>query len=279
MAKIRGQGKLNWQRTGGGALSIDVDRSYLPIFREALQRLKQFEDRRREKDPSYDGAELDFLIEVHYKKRTLNMNRLMWALLEIRAHEYNAQRTRSFAVLRDAEYFYQLYLQLYAPRETDPDTGVEVIRTSSKFSTLEMGEFIDHILDDLAELSVTDPADIETYWRESRQKLNDDGALPEDKIMTIKEYRANVKRCEACGKLLYDEYGEPTESGGGSVAHISAIGMGGPRPGHVHSRGVMLLCDADHAAYDNGKGDADFIEQYPWLQYKIESAKVLKGEL
>ena len=63
--------------------------------------------------------------------------------------------------------------------------------------------------------------------------------------MSVQDYKTLHPICEATGEFI--------GHGGGSLAHIKAVGMGGPRKGEVCPSEVMHLTDKAHAEFDNGK--------------------------
>ncbi len=258
MAEIYFESWVAWERTTTGYLTMKVRDSHLDPLRKALRKLKPFEEK--------NGPRMiETRIKIHYRKRTIDQNALMWSLLDIIATEHNAGAEGE--ILQDKDYFYRLYLHRYAPRET-AHTGEELIKTSSQFNTLEMSAFIDRIFDELAQMDieVTNPVEIGAYWEQHKMLMQERSVvLRESEVFSAQEYKAAVKLCEACGASVWHE------DIGSSLAHIKAVGMGGHREHKYLGAQVMHLCDPCHVDYDNGKGRAAFIEKHPHLRNKIES--------
>jgi hypothetical protein len=260
MAKIFAQGRVAWSRTATGYLSIKIGERYIDSVRTALRRLREYEDKKGPRN-------INLTIEIAYRARSLDQNALMWALLEVIANEHNAGVEDHAEPMRDSDFFYRLFLFRFAPREIRVNRDEpEIPRTSSTFDTREMADFINRIFDELAEMDigVSDPGAIGAYWQKWKRGLSDTGVILHGHEMPVDQYRHLVKQCEACGRAVWHE------DVGSSVAHIKAIGMGGPRSGIVRGSEVMHLCDPDHALYDNGKGREHFLETYPHLEYKIK---------
>lgn len=236
--------------------------------------------------------ELSVTIEYHYRKRSLDANALMWALYEIEAHEMNAGLGDGIKEhMITPEKIYEDDLTAFAPTVTveinreyfdaferehkrikhvksidDTKLIVTYIVSSSQWDTKQMHEWIEMIFNRLAYggVSLDGAADIKDYWRKWRQIYNDAQITITDTPMSIDDYKTLHPICEATGEFI--------GNGGGSLAHIKAIGMGGPRPNHVYPSEVMHLTDKAHAMFDNGKGRDVFLKTYPHLKYKIETA-------
>lgn len=231
--------------------------------------------------------DIDCTLEIHYQKRTLPANNLMWALYEIEANEQNAGRighdmVKPAKLYRDdmREYAPTLDLQLtqdelellkrtYSMVDIIGYDGekaqVRLYVTSSHWNTKEMHQHIEMLFDRLSAAGVENTADISHYWFEWRQKLNEDKLELHDAEYTVEEYKDLVKNCEACGTAVWHD------DIGSSCAHIKAVGMGGHREKRYYGRELMHLCDSCHAMYDNGKGRDAFVETYPHLRNKIET--------
>lgn len=164
-----------------------------------------------------------------------------------------------------------------------PDTeniSIGVIRGSSKFNTREMAQWIDGIFNRLAwqSIEVTNSGEIETYWREHRQHMNDKKIVLYDELMTQQEYKDKTPICEGCNKSLID--------GSGQLAHIKGFGMGGARvqePTKNYSSNWLHLCPECHLAAWHGKGWKTFLQGRSWLKYKVTRALKkdyqIKGDL
>lgn len=137
---------------------------------------------------------LTVTVERERKARTLNQNRMMWALLTVMADTYNAGRAGGVS----PEDCYQQMLEEYG-LEYDflelPVAAVPILRKayrlvhvvelldnnrctvkasmgSSSFTTAQMTAFIDGIFDRLAEMGVNDPNVTAYYqqWQEVPRK-------------------------------------------------------------------------------------------------------------
>ena len=135
------------------------------------------------------AAEVLVTVEKARRPRTMQQNRLMWALLTIMAREFNAGRsggtTPEDCYIDMLEEYGVRFVMLEAPcgavdllrrayrvvkvvelRDGDRCT-LKCGEGTSQFSTAEMREFLDGIFDRLAEMGVDDP-EVTQYWREWR---------------------------------------------------------------------------------------------------------------
>lgn len=125
--------------------------------------------------------------EPERRGRTLNQNRMMWALLTIMADTYNAGKAGGvspedcyFSMLEEygLEYdFLELpvaavpilrkaYRLVHIVELLDNDRcTVKASMGSSSFTTAQMGAFIDGIFDRLADMGVNDP-NVTAYWQQ-----------------------------------------------------------------------------------------------------------------
>jgi hypothetical protein len=147
--------------------------------------------------------------------------------------------------------------------------SLKVIKGSSKFNTVEMGQWIDRIFNRLCVngVSVTNPGDIKNYWVKWRHFLNDNKVIIHDRVMTQAEYKELNPICEACGAPIFQ--------GNGELSHIKAVGMGKDRtaePTRNYSSNWLHLCTHCHREIWHQKGVKVFIKMYPHLTYKVNSA-------
>ena len=274
-----------------GFILLRYEDKYRKNMAAALMKLNDYQ---REKEP----RAIDLTLDVHYKKRTFGANALMWALYEIEANELNGGRRGPDSFT--AEQIYDGDMKQFAPTivvKVAPD-GVDLLRrtyrmvevkdgddlkhvyakiwvTSSHWTTKEMHDHLEMIFDRLstAGVSVGDGADVSKYWMDWRQNLNDEKTMLHVEEYTPTGYRTLVKNCEACGRAVWHE------DIGSSVAHIKAVGMGGPRESSYPGTDLMHLCDPCHAQYDNGQGRDKFLENWPHLKYKVETCLKRDGPL
>lgn len=132
--------------------------------------------------------------ERERKSRTLNQNRMMWALLTIMADTYNAGRAGG--VSPEDCYFFMLeeygleydflelpvaavpilrkaYRLVHIVELLDDDRcTVKASMGSSGFTTAQMAAFIDGIFDRLAEMGVNDP-NVTAYWQQWQEVPRD----------------------------------------------------------------------------------------------------------
>jgi hypothetical protein len=148
--------------------------------------------------------------------------------------------------------------------------AITVVRGSSKWTTKQMSIWIDRIFNRLAinGVQVTNPGELQNYWHNWRNFLNDNKINMHDYKMTKKEYKELNPLCEACGKSIID--------GSGELAHISAVGMGRNRdnePDKDYPNNWLHLCATPcHREVWHNQGVEKFISIYPHLAYKINTA-------
>lgn len=271
-------------------LQFIIQKEYIPAKNRFDNRLKNAENKKGELKL------LEISIDYHYKKRTLDQNSLMWSLYTIEAYAHNAGLSGAREHLVTAKELYENDIREYAPvvtiecktehyefvrqeyrrveiLEQDAEkTKVSIWITTSHFNTKQMAYWIDRILNRMAYFGIPAEKEAELHksWRDWRQMLNDENISLHDEVLTGKEYKEAVPICEATGIFLGHE--------GGSLAHIVARGMGGnPEDWKDEAGNWLHLSDIAHALFDNGKGREHFLEEYPHLRNKIESA--LKKEI
>lgn len=137
---------------------------------------------------------LTVTVERERKKRSLNQNRMMWALLTVMADHYNAGKaggiTPEACYIEMLEEYGMEYDFLEVPAGAVPilrkayrlvhvvellDNNrctVKASMGSSSFSTAQMTTFIDGIFDRLAEMGVNDP-NVTQYWQEWQEVPRD----------------------------------------------------------------------------------------------------------
>ncbi len=269
---------------------------YEPRYRKnvaaALLKLDVWQGKHKTDEPDAELRPIDMMLDIHFKKRSLDQNALMWALYEIEANELNGGRTTG-AELITAETIYTGDMKVFAPElgmmatarqiellkrtysmievgemETPGDyMTVTIYVTSSHWNTKEMHDHLEMIFDRLsmAGVSVANSADLSAYWFKWRAALNEQKTVLHDGAYTIEQYRDLVKNCEACGCAVWHE------TVGSSVAHIKSAGAVGLRIILIPGSDLMHLCDTDHAEYDNGQGRDKFLDHWPHLRHKVET--------
>lgn len=231
--------------------------------------------------------DLDITIEYHYKKRTISSNNLMRALYAIIANEMNAGKKIGHDLVLP-EKLYDDDLIEYAPRiemmcpEKNTDAVkklyriilkeeprqhnyvyIQAVISSSHFTTIEMGEWIDMLFQRCSSLGIDieNGDDIKKYWIEWKQKRNKESISEK---MTHMEYKKKFPDCEATGKYLFDEYGHST----GHIAHIKSVGSGGKD----EPDNWLHLSHEAHLLTQHQKGWGEFLKEYPHLRDKVENA-------
>ena len=269
---------------------------YEPRYRKniaaALLKLDVWQEKHKTDEPGAELRPIDMTLDIHYKKRSLDQNALMWSLYEIEANEMNGGRTKGDELIT-GEGIYKGDMKAFAPKlgmmanarqiqllkrtysmievgEMETPGGymtVTIYVTSSHWNTKEMHDHLEMIFDRLsmAGVSVANSADLSAYWFEWRAALNEQKTVLHDGVYTIEQYRDLVKNCEACGSAVWHE------TVGSSVAHIKSVGAVGLRIILIPGSDLMHLCDTDHAEYDNGQGWDKFLDHWPHLRHKVEA--------
>ena len=144
---------------------------------------------------------------------------------------------------------------------------IEVWKTTSHFSTLDMAYWIDRIINRIAEYGVPTEyqAMMKSQWIEVKEWLAINKlVLHSEEPCTKEEYKNKVPVCEASGEWLGQN---------GEVAHIKAVGMGGyEEPEKDHPSNWLHLKTEIHRGLIHGKGWKAFLKLYPWLKYKYTFA-------
>ena len=274
---------------------------YVNNWRTFLQELNAFQKKKKAEFQIAGKTddwhrELDITVEYHYRKRSLDQNRLMWALYEIEANEQNGGHKRAEGVkaedLHDADIkmfapkaviklapgnVNNVYMDYYVEKEElkkDPQgeesVYVHVRIGTSRFDTRQMCEWIDRQFSRISEngVAVTNPGDIQKYWKDFKEFQNDEKIILFDKLLSKDEYKRLTPICEASGAYL----GE-----GGECAHIVAEGMGGhntslSRDFRDSSANWLHLSTDIHRDICHGQGWGEFIKLYPHCEFKVLSA-------
>lgn len=270
-----------------GFLVIRPEDRYYETVGKALRKLTK---RQKREDKLFD---LDITIDIHYKKRTLSMNNLMWALYEIEAHELNGGMSGAKDQMITAQRLYEQDVYEYAPvlsarikeemlpvlsreynwykiKQKDEKTGtvfIDVYISSSHMTTKEHAKWIDRQFNRISYMGVSldSGADLKDYWFKYREKLNSDKIILYDDIVNKKQYKELQPLCEASGDDL--------SNGGGEIAHINAIGMGGKEEVEKNYSSNWLHLRTDiHREIIHGQGWEEFVKIYPHLSYKVKTA-------
>ncbi len=253
---------------------------------------------------------LEIQIDYHFRKRTLDQNALIWSLYSIEANELNAGQSGHKDQTVTPMELYCADLEEYAERETittsrknlgyymseyriiesvtletgeafkpgcikdlninaDHKITIVVVRSTSKLNTKEMGQWVDRLFNRIAYngIQVTTPGEIAGYWRDWREYLNENKVILHEALLTQSDYKSFNPICEACGKFI--------GYGGGELAHIHAIGMGGDRskePKKNYSSNWLHLCHDCHIEKWHKVGVKKFVKEYKHLKYKVLTA-------
>jgi len=271
---------------GKGYLLLKVDPRYLKETYADFKKLNNIQTGNGEL------KELDIKIHVPLKERTLDQNKLMWALYRVMANEHNAGIKGAQGQMIEPEDLYNDDLLNYAPRYSVdvprklygwarqrytivktvaiPEREifrVYTIKSSSEFDTREMAKWIEMLFIRLAEDGVkfTKSSQIKTYWLEFRKNLDQKSIILHNHPMTIVDYKQFNPVCEA----------DPAEyigHGGGDIAHIRTVASDhGYRKFEgklIFPDNVFHLCRKHHTEQHN-IGWEDFIKKYPHLKKKV----------
>ncbi len=278
-----------------GFILLRYEGRYRRNVATALMKIDEFQKKKLQVSYTLQDFEdalrpIDMTLDIHYTKRSLDQNALMWALYEIEANELNGGRKS--ADMETPQHIYDLDMKEFAPKieirvtperlellkrsysmvETVPRGEwiyATVYVTSSLWNKREMHDHLEMIFDRLstAGVDLKSTADLSHYWLEWQAAMNEQKIVLHDDLYTVAEYKELVKNCEACGRAVWHD------SIGSSVAHIKAVGMGGHRENKDHGSEIMHLCDIPcHQKFDNGKGRDKFLAEWPHLTYKVSTA-------
>ncbi len=276
-----------------GFILLRYEGRYRRNVATALMKLDEFQEKRKTDELETELRPIDMTLDIHYKKRSLDANALMWSIYGIEANELNGGRKSADMIT--PEKIYRDDMRTFAPRldVTIPPEGVDILRrtysmidilgsddatgrtnvriylTTSHLDSKEMHYHLQMQFDRLSEAGVTidKTSDISDYWLKWRAAMNEQKIVLHDDLYTVAEYKELVKNCEACGRAVWHD------SIGSSVAYIKAVGMGGHRENKYHGSEIMHLCDIPcHQKFDNGKGRDKFLAEWPHLTYKVSTA-------
>jgi hypothetical protein len=286
-----------------GEILLHAQPRYWKNLRKAFEKLHHKQQNRSRDDPTaYVMYDIEVELDVLYKKRTLDQNALMWSLYEIEAAEMNAGAVdlmhevtpgRLYAqdmegiaptvslvvqarMLPDLASLGMSWRRAVPVEGTDLVTA-EIIRTSSKWTTVEMARHIQGQFNRLALSGVhlEKAADIGHYWVQFRQHVNDERIPLTDEKLTKDQYRALNPLCEGCGAFVGANMEHP--SGGGHVHHILSRGAGGAEPELDWPANWLHLCPACHDVWNEKDGGVvEFIKVAPQCESKIRRA--LEGD-
>ena len=247
----------------GGILVVQVakdDRDYVkPFFAQYMGRAKKKAIILKRDIPILDDMPiLSFNFAYWYRKRTLDQNALYWALLTILSFEVYGEYNHE-------DELHEEILAIYSPRIEGALTRRPVPKRSKELTTVEFSRLVEGVFKELAEhgVSVESGSRIIGHWREWQEWRGRQEKDPlADDYKGEKEYKERIPYCEACLKYIGD-------AGGGSIAHIVSRGAGGSS----ETDNLLHLCDTDHVLFQHAHGWEAFLEKYPHLRWKVETAR------
>jgi hypothetical protein len=282
-----------------GELLLDVDPRYHRNMHKAFEHLhvKQ-RDRLKVGEGTYEMYDIEVTLDILYRRRTLDQNALMWSLYEIEAAELNAgspdplhETTAGRLYAQDMEVgapTVTLVLQAKllpdlaslgmswrraTPVESTDLVTVEIIRTSSKWTTVEMARHINMLFNRLAMRGVhlEKAADIGHFWVQFREHVNDQHIALTDAKVSKAEYREANTLCEGCGEYIGPTMENP--HGSGHIHHIKSKGAGGAEPDKDWPANWLHLCPKCHDVWNQPEGGVEaFIKIAPHCKNKIKEA-------
>ena len=274
-----------------GQLTIDVSPEYQDIVRAFL---KQHVKKEKEKGCKIKKG---LIMNPNISKRSLDSNACMHHWYEIEAKCLNAGMGGSGAHEIRSWDIYEKDLKKYCKKmetEISPDflgmyrlkfrhvhiikqgtdrMTIQVWKTSSHFTVIEMAYWIDRIINRIAAygvpLSMDEQGHVKSEWIKIKKWLAKNKIiLHSAEPCTKEEYKNKVPICEASGIWLGQD---------GEVAHIIAVGMGGnEEPEKDHPENWFHLRGDIHGGVIHGKGWKAFLKEYPWLTYKWKMANKAK---
>ncbi len=318
MPKLKFTGNWNsfWMKEysipkGKGFVLLQMKESYIDKVSPAFKKLNDLQVKAlaEMQGPGEDYLkDLDFTMEFHYRKRTLDQNALMWSLYEIEANEQNGgmsghkdqmvtmeelyladlnehgeieyvKTTRKNLPAYTAEYSHMVditYMEnAYSLEEikkieiADEDIiEIKAIRSTSKFNTLQMGIWIDRIFNRLAYAGVS---------MEHTSEIA-------DYWLKFKEDLNNNKVVLHDTLMSKDEYRQLNPSceacgnyivDSGHLAHIKAVGMGNDRTEELprnYTSNWLHLCVKCHIGEQHNDGWTEFLEKHSHLSHKVNTA-------
>lgn len=252
--------------------------------------------------------DLDIQLDIHYRRRTLDQNALMWALYEIEANEQNGGMsgsrdqvvttadlytadlnewgehehiitTRKNLPAYTSEYHYIDHIiygtTAYSLQEIkeraigdDETIEIEVIRGTSKFNTIQMAAWIERIFNRLAHGGVS---------------IENSSAIADYWLKFRKDLNDNqiIMHDTLMTKAEYKELQPSCEACGqyivdkGHLAHIKAVGMGNDRTEELtrnYTSNWLHLCVKCHIGEQHQNGWKALLKIHDHLDYKVSHA-------
>ncbi len=206
--------------------------------------------------------EIKLSLQLQRDGRSLNQNRLYWALLRILSYEMKGSHGYEDEI-------HEELLNMYAPRLRSILGKADVPKRSKDMDTWEFCTYLlNNVFRHLAELGaqVENPEDIRAYWMDFCQWRSSQARDPVQ-IADLHEYRVAVPYCEAClvGTWETGEKGDDIDTG--HICHIVSRGAGGKD----ETWNVFHLC-AEHHALQHQAGWIKFLEGFPHLTWRVKAS-------
>ena len=251
-----------------GIVCLKYDRAGTATILPYLEKLFKYKD--------WHKKVMVSTVEIFYKNRTTDQNRLLWGLLQVLSMELYHDNGHT-------EDLYYEIIDLVAPREEQSRlTGNTLAKRGSQMNTVEFAQVIEWVFNYMMEhgLNMSSPEDIEKYWREWAVWRWSQGVDPlSQTYKDVNEYREKVNYCEACRTFLRYEAstGRYDTSTGkeGNLAHIVSKGSGGAD--ELWNR--MHLCSEHHIGVQHQKGWGELVAQYTHLENRVNAARKKAGQL
>ncbi len=247
-----------------GILVVKFDRLGAETADNFIRQLTKRKDWRKRR--------LENTLEIWYKKRSNEQNRLLWALLTVLSNEVHEEFGH------EEELYYEI-IDLISPTQLSKLTGRKITKRGSEMNTVQFNRAIEYCFRWFGQhgLDFTDTEDIRHYyveWNNYRWAQKVDPMA--DAYKDIQDYRANVCYCEAClHSIIYDPDAKRYQEGHeGHIAHIVSRGSGGID----EIWNVLHLCAKCHVGIQHAQGWEKLIYAYPHLGEKVRRARAQAGK-
>ncbi len=251
-----------------GIVCLKYDRAGTNTILPYLEKLFKYKD--------WNKKTMVSTVEIFYKNRTTDQNRLLWGLLQVLSMELYHDNGHT------DDLYYEI-IDLVAPRtEQSRLTGNTLAKRGSQMNTVEFAQVIEWVFNYMMEhgLNMSAPEDIERYWREWANWRWSQGVDPlSQTYKDANEYREKVNYCEACRTFLRFEASTSrydTSTGKeGNLAHIVSKGSGGAD--ELWNR--MHLCSEHHIGVQHQKGWGELVARFTHLESRVNAARKKAGQL
>lgn len=294
-----------------GYVVFKYDDFYRENLGKVLLKIEKWQNRQKEKHPDDYLKELVIDVEYHYRKRTLDQNKLMWALYEIEKNEMNGGQSGDKKQLVSREELYMNDLDEFGERETINTKRKNLGYYLSEYKIIEAiitNEGKEISLKKFVKMEVSNDERISIRVIRGTSKLNtiemskwiervfnrlayngvqvtNPGEI-ENYWHTWKTFLNENKITLHDEIMTQEEYrvynpiceacGKYIEPGTGELSHIKAIGMGGDRdkePKRNYSSNWLYLHAVPcHREHWHSEGIKKFLKRYKHLTYKVNTA-------